>query len=105
MKVVETTRVTVDELLRDPAAVLDRVAAGEKIEVVENGVPVAVVSPPDLTEAMTEGLVRAGILDSDWRGEQAELKRWILTNPPLPAQPHKQSLSETLIEMREEETR
>jgi prevent-host-death family protein len=102
---MEIARVTADELLRNPAEVLERVAAGEKVEVVEDGMPIAVISPPDLTEAMTEGLIRAGILDSDWRDKQAELKRWLVANPPLPAQPHKQSLSEALIEMREEETR
>jgi antitoxin (DNA-binding transcriptional repressor) of toxin-antitoxin stability system len=102
---MEIERVTADELLRDPAGVLERVAAGEKVAVIQDGVLIAVISPPDLTEAMTAGMIKAGILDSDWRVKQAELKRWILTNPPMPAEPHKQSLSETLIEMREEENR
>jgi antitoxin (DNA-binding transcriptional repressor) of toxin-antitoxin stability system len=103
--VVEIARITADELLHDPAGVLERVAAGEKVAVVKDGVLIAVISPPDLTKAMTEGMVKAGILDSDWRIKQAELKRWILTNPPMPAEPHRQSLSETLIQMREEENR
>lgn len=84
---------------------LERVAAGENVEVVEDGVPIAVISPPDFAEAMIGGMVKAGILPSDWQEKQAELKRWLLTDPPLAAQPHEQSLSETLIEMREEETR
>lgn len=96
---------TAAELLRDPAEVLDRVAAGETVEVVDSGVTIAVISPPSMTEIMTQGLIKAGILHSDWREEQAELRRWILANPPLSAHPHRRSLSEVLIEMREEETR
>src|SRR4051794_967356 len=102
---MEIARVTADELLHDLAGVLERVAAGEKVLLVEDGVALAVISPPDLTEAMTAGMVKAGILDSDWQSRQAELKQWILANPPMPAEPHKPSLSATLIEMREEETR
>lgn len=102
---MEIARVTEDELLRNPAGVLGRVAAGEKIEVTRDGLPIAVISPPDLTGAMIEGLIKAGILEPDWQAEQAGIRQWILENPPLPAEPHKRSLSETLIEMREEETR
>ena len=105
MDVVEIARVTADELLRNPAEVLERVAAGERIEVVEDGELIAVLSPPDITEVMTASMVKTGILESDWQEKQAELKGWLLANPPLPADPHKRSLSETLMEMREEETR
>lgn len=103
--IVEVARVSVRDLSRNTAEVLDRVAEGETIEITRNGIPIAVLSPPDPTEVVTEGLIKAGILSSDWRAEQAELKSWILANQPLPAEPGKQSLSETLIEMREEEAR
>ncbi|MFD9735393.1 hypothetical protein [Umezawaea sp. NPDC059074] len=102
---MEIARVTADELSRDLANVLERVTAGEEVEVVRDGIVIALMTPPELTEAMLEGLVKAGVLDSDWKTTQAELKRWLVANPPLPAEPHRPSLSETLIAMREEETR
>jgi prevent-host-death family protein len=39
-------RMTATEAARHFSAVLGRVAAGEQIEVVRNGVPVAVIGPP-----------------------------------------------------------
>ncbi|MET1071762.1 MAG: type II toxin-antitoxin system prevent-host-death family antitoxin [Umezawaea sp.] len=98
-------RITAQDLVDNTAEVLARVTAGETIEVTQDGVPVALLSPPDLEEAMINGLVKAGILSSDWRTEQAELKRWLTENPPLPPEPDKRPLSEVVIDMREEETR
>ena len=40
------TRMTATEAARHFSAVLGRVAAGEEIEVVRNGAPVAVIAPP-----------------------------------------------------------
>jgi prevent-host-death family protein len=40
------TRMTANEAARHFSAVLGRVAAGEEIEVVRNGAPVAVIAPP-----------------------------------------------------------
>lgn len=102
---MEAVRITARELARNTSEVLDRVAAGETIEVTRNGMPIAVMSPPDPTKVMTQGLIKAGVLSSDWRAEQDEFKRWMAENPPLPAEPGKPTLSETLIQLREEETR
>lgn len=41
------TRLTATELARNLSAVLNRVAAGERIEVVRNGMSIAVIAPPD----------------------------------------------------------
>lgn len=97
-------QITVRELSRHTAHVLERVDAGETIEVTRNGEPVAVLSPPDVEEATVRGLIKAGILPPDWREQQAELRQYLLDNPPLPAEPGQRPLSEVLIEMREEET-
>lgn len=40
-------RLTATELARNLSSVLNRVAAGERIEIVRNGAPVAVIAPPD----------------------------------------------------------
>jgi prevent-host-death family protein len=97
-------QITVRELSRHTAQVLDRVDAGETIEVTRNGEPVAVLSPPDVEEATVRGLIKAGILPPDWRDRQARLRQRLRDNPPPPAEPGQRPLSEVLIEMREEET-
>jgi prevent-host-death family protein len=97
-------QITVRELSRHTAQVLERVDAGETIEVTRNGEPVAVLSPPDVEEATVRGLIKAGILPADWRERQAALRQHLLDNPPPPAEPGQRPLSEILIEMREEET-
>jgi prevent-host-death family protein len=99
---VEINQITVRELARNTANVLERVGAGETIEVTRNGELVAVLSPPDIEEATIRGLIKVGILPPDWRERQAELRRYIRDNPPLPAEPGERPLSETLIEMRED---
>jgi antitoxin (DNA-binding transcriptional repressor) of toxin-antitoxin stability system len=48
-------RMNATETVRNFSVVLSRVAAGEEIEVVRNGAPVAVIAPPprDLVSAQT----------------------------------------------------
>ena len=94
----------VDDLPHHLAEVLERVATGKKFEVVRDGVPVAVIGPPDVTEMTLEGLIKGGIVEPDWQERQAQLLQY-LRERPLPVSPNKRSLSEVLIEMREEETR
>lgn len=100
----ELRQITVRELARNTAKVLEQVGGGETIEVTRNGVPVAVLSPPDIEEITVRGLIKAGILPPDWREQQAELRQYLRDNPPLPAEPGQRPLSEVLIEMRDEET-
>jgi prevent-host-death family protein len=101
----QLAQVTVRELSRHTAEVLERVSGGETIEVTRNGEPVAIMSPPDIEEITVRGLIRDGVLPPDWRKQQVELKRYLRDNPPLPAEPGQRPLSEVLIEMRNEETR
>jgi prevent-host-death family protein len=97
---MEATRISARELSRNTAEVLDRVAAGETIEVTRNGVAIAVLTPPDPTEVLAQGLIKAGILEPDWRKRQTEALRALR---PLPADGR--SGSDALIGLREEETR
>ena len=81
-------RLTVSEATRHFSAVLGRVAAGEEIEVVRDGAPVAVIAPPrhsasggprgDLFGSAPTG---AGSFAEDLRTLQAELD----APPALPA--------------------
>lgn len=95
-------RVTADELLHDLAGVLERVTAGEKVLLVEDGVALAVISPPDLTEAMTAGMVKAGFLDAGWR-ERQERTIERLRGTRRPSAPKGTLGSDTIAEMRNEE--
>ena len=45
--VPEVARVRADELARHTADVIERVRAGEIIEITRNGKPIAMLSPPD----------------------------------------------------------
>lgn len=76
------TRVTVRDLSRNTAEVLERVSGGERIEVTRNGKPVAILSPPNPVDVVMSGLVKAGVMPSDWRDEQADLHQWLRDNPP-----------------------
>ena len=96
-------QITVRELSRHTAQVLERVVAGERFEITRNGQPVAVLSPPDIEEVTIRGLIKAGILPPDWRERQKELFQELYENPPPPTPPGQKPLSQVLIEMREEE--
>lgn len=100
----QTVQITVRELSRHTAQVLERVGAGERFEITRNGQPVAVLSPPDIEEVTIRGLIKAGILPPDWRERQRELFRDLRENPPPPTPLGHRPLSQVLIEMREEET-
>jgi antitoxin (DNA-binding transcriptional repressor) of toxin-antitoxin stability system len=68
---------TASEAARHFSAVLGRVAAGEEIEVVRNGVPVAVIAPPPGSTAAqpSPGLLTVGnSFAEDLRALEAELE-------------------------------
>jgi prevent-host-death family protein len=75
------TRMTATEAARHFAAVLGRVAAGEEIEVVRNGAPVAVIAPapgsvtvPRSRELLGSTLEVGNSFADDLRTLEAELK-------------------------------
>jgi prevent-host-death family protein len=70
-------RLTATEAARHFKAVLGRVAAGEEIEVVRNGAPVAVIAPPPdsaAAERSREPLALGDSFSDDLRALEAELE-------------------------------
>jgi prevent-host-death family protein len=76
------TRLTATEAARNFSALLNRVAAGEEVEIVRGGAPVAVISPPKIkfisADRLRELLASAPPLDEGFaddlraiRGEAA----------------------------------
>lgn len=93
------TRVPVRQLQRHASELLDRVAAGERIEVTRNGQLIAVITPPDPRQQVIEELIAEGFLDPQ------ELKKPGLAGitpltVDLPMSP-----SEALQQMRDEDDR
>lgn len=99
----DANRVPIRELQHNSRQVLDRVEAGESLEITRDGEPVARLVPIDPVERLVNKLTSAGIVDPDWLHEQAELRRWLAAEPPLPAQSRRRPLSEALRELRDEE--
>lgn len=88
-------RVGIRELKQRASAVIRRVAAGEEIEVTDRGRPVARLVPLPRADAY-EALIANGEVvpaDSDWRAVEPA--------KPLPGT----SLSQVLLEMRDEDER
>jgi prevent-host-death family protein len=105
LDIVKTSYVTLRELVRNTAEVLDRVAAGERVEITRNGQSVAVMTAPDPAELTMKAFVKAGVFPKDWQERQANLKAWLGDNAALPAEPDRPALSELLEEDRESELR
>jgi len=95
-----TARVPIRQL-QQHASELDRVAAGERIEITRNGRLVAVLAPPPPEQRVLEDLVRDGTLDARNVQQAVGLADW----EPLPASAEEKPLSETLQELRDEEDR
>lgn len=95
-----TTRVPVRQLQRHASELLDRVAAGERIEITRNGELVAIVCPPDPKQKVIEELLAEGFLTPEELNKPG-LAGWTTPGEPLP--PGSKTLTEALLEMREEE--
>lgn len=97
-----TTRVPIRQLQQHASELIDRVAAGERVEITRNGRLIAVLGPPDPEQRVMEDLVRTGTVDPDNAASARGLGDW----EPLDARPGAPSkLSEVLLQMREEEDR
>ncbi|MFC1409916.1 type II toxin-antitoxin system Phd/YefM family antitoxin [Streptacidiphilus sp. N1-12] len=96
-----TARVPIRQLQQHASELVDRVAAGERIEITRNGRLVAVLAPPPPEQRVLEDLVRDGTLDARNVQRAVGLADW----EPLPAAPEEKPLSETLQELRDEEDR
>lgn len=92
-----TARVGIRELRQNLSVYVDRVKAGETLEVTEHGRPVACLGPvPPAGRTAYERLVADGVIR---RGEGDVLE----LGPPLPRANGQRSLSDLLLEMRDEE--
>jgi antitoxin (DNA-binding transcriptional repressor) of toxin-antitoxin stability system len=97
------------QLQLNAAELIDRVAAGERVEITRNGRLVAVLSPPlpcsgpepKPEQRVLETLVRTGIVGADFDARARGLADW----EPVPAPSGWRSLSQVLLEAREMERR
>lgn len=96
-----TPQVGVRELRQNLSVYLDRVKEGERLEVTEHGRPVALLIP--LPDANENSLARM-IADGRVIAAQGDLGEFLRNNPPLPQLPGDKSLTQILIEMRDEES-
>jgi prevent-host-death family protein len=86
--------VDLEELQQHLTLYLQRVARGEKLEVLEHGKPVAILSPPDPADAL-DRLAGRGMIQSYPRQDLLELGP-----PPSSLHVEGRSASEALAEMR-----
>jgi len=67
------TRITATEAARNFSSLLNRVAAGEEIELMRNGAPVAVIGPPRArfvsAARLRDVLAAAPPVDDEFRGD------------------------------------
>ena len=93
-------RVGVRELRQNLSVYLDRVKAGERLEVTEHGRPVALLVPLPPADDQIARLVAEGKMIP----AQGSMRDWLRDNPPLKLElPGGKTLSQILQEMRDEE--
>ncbi|MFG2904854.1 type II toxin-antitoxin system Phd/YefM family antitoxin [Kitasatospora sp. NPDC048286] len=96
-----TARVPIRQLQQHASELIDRVAAGERVEITRNGRLIAVLAPPDPEQRVLEDLVRDGTIDPENAATARGLADWPLPEPDTGLG----SASEALLAMREEEDR
>jgi prevent-host-death family protein len=94
-----TTRIPIRQLQRHASDLLDRVAAGETLEITRNGQLVGIIVPPDPRQQVIDELLAEGFLTPE------ELAKPGLGNWTTPGEPLEIPLSDALRELREEEDR
>jgi len=93
-------RVGVRELRQNLSVYLDRVKAGETLEVTEHGQPVAQLGPrPAKATSIIDQMIAEG------RITPATFDHRMIPPPPSMPGPSGKTLTETLLEMRDEEER
>jgi prevent-host-death family protein len=86
-----TTRVPIRQLQQHASELIDRVVAGERVEITRNGRLIAVLGPPPPEQRVMEDLIRTGTVDPENAAEArglAELApkslgRWCESRLPL----------------------
>lgn len=77
-----TARVPVRQFQQHAGELMDRVAAGERIEITRSGRLIAVLSPPDPEQRVLEDLVRDGTIDPENAATTLGLADWSPAAPP-----------------------
>ncbi|MEU9045887.1 MULTISPECIES: type II toxin-antitoxin system prevent-host-death family antitoxin [unclassified Kitasatospora] len=96
-----TARVPIRQLQQHASELVDRVAAGERIEITRNGRLIAVLAPPDPEQRVLEDLVRDGTIDPENAATARGLADW---SPPV-LDVRLGSAADALHAMREEQDR
>ena len=91
-------RVGVRELRQNLSVYLDRVKAGETLVVTEHGEPVARLGPPPPTTSIIDQMIADGRITPATRDH-----RQATMPPPMPDDYEGPTLTEILLQMREEE--
>ena len=92
-------RIGVRELRQHASTYLRLVKAGESVEITERGEPIAMLTPVPRNESTVERLRRLGVITGpDEPGDPLDVE-------PLPADPSLPTLTEVLMEMRDEDER
>jgi len=95
-----TRQVGVRELRQNLSVYLDRVKDGERLEVTEHGRPVALLVPlPPEGDALERMIADGRVIPAS-----GDLGEYLRTHPPLPPLPGTKTLTQILLEMRDEET-
>ena len=95
-----TRQVGVRELRQNLSVYLDRVKEGERLEVTEHGRPVALLVPlPPEGDALERMIADGRVIPAS-----GDLGEYLRTHPPLPPLPGTKTLTQILLEMRDEET-
>ena len=93
-------RVGIRELRQNLSVYVRRVKSGETLEVTEQNEPVALLTPlPKQPISVIDRLIAEGRLIP----AKGDLVEFLKTHPPLEPPPGWKPLSETIIEMRDEE--
>ncbi|PZS08989.1 MAG: hypothetical protein DLM55_07325 [Acidimicrobiales bacterium] len=101
-KDVKRTAVPVRQLQRNASEWINRARQGEQIDITNHGKLVAHLTPPDPEEELWQQLIDRGLVDPN-QGKPGGLSGW--RTPPRRPGEDTGSLSEAIIEMRNEETR
>ncbi|MBV9025330.1 MAG: type II toxin-antitoxin system prevent-host-death family antitoxin [Streptomycetaceae bacterium] len=96
-----TTRVPIRQLQQHASELIDRVAAGERVEITRNGRLIAILTPPPPEQRVREDLIRTGTVDPENAAQARGLADWV---PPV-APVGLSSPSEALHALRQEEER